>query len=297
LSKRVTLFQRNLLINQCIRVVIFLVLISALNDRLIAQPVSSPFFPSDVKPLRNVAYFGTVIGAVGGLYLFADDAYYQDKVVGFHWARGKNGSLDWFDNYHRGIDKFGHIYSTSLFSEHFYFQARWSGFNNRQASWLAFGSSLFILGAMEVWDGHFKSWGFSVGDFTANMLGASWPVLQHNISWFSRFDYKMSYNLFASKSADPGVHDYEHMTFWLTFYPWTESLPKWSRYINIAIGYGLESYRSQQNEIYISFDYNLKQIKPKNPWLMQLVRLLDRFHLPAPGIRIHPDYVAYGLFF
>ena len=244
-----------------------------------------------------MAYFGTVLGAVGGLYLFADDAYYQDEVVDFHWARGNTGNLDWFDNYHRGIDKFGHIYSTSLFSEHFYFQARWSGFNNRQASWLAIGSSLFILGAMEVWDGHFKSWGFSVGDFTANTIGASWPVIQRNISWLKRFDYKMSYNLFASKSDDPGVHDYEHMTFWLTFNPWIKSMPRWSRFLNLAIGYGLESYRSQENEIYISLDYNLKQIKPKNPWLRQLVRLLDRFHLPALGIRLHPEFVAYGLFF
>lgn len=297
MSKRVILYHWNLISKRCVWILIFFVSVTGLVNDTNAQHLSSSLFPSQIKPIRASAYFGTVIGAAGALYLFADDAYYQDEVVPFHWAFNRNGGLDWFDNYHRGIDKFGHIYSTSLFSEHFYFQARLSGFNNRQASWLAFGSSLFILGAMEVWDAHFKNWGFSVGDFTANVIGASWPVMQHNITWFRRLDYKMSYNFMASKSADPGVHDYEHLTFWLTLNPWIESMPKWSRFFNIAVGYGLDRYRNQKNEIYFALDYNLKQLKPYNPWLNQIIRLLDRFHFPAPGIRIHPDYVAYGLFF
>lgn len=278
----------------------FLIYTLISNGHLIqlnAQSINPNPYPTELNPWRSTAYFGTVLGAVGGLYLFADEAYYEDNVVDFHWARNRDGNLDWFDNRHRGIDKFGHIYSTSLFSEHFYFQARWSGFNKCQASWLAFSSSLFILTAMEVWDGHFESWGFSVGDFTANVIGASWPVLQQNSDWLKHFDYKMSYNFFASKRDDPGVHDYEHMTFWLTAHPPGNLLPKWARLFNLAIGFGLEKYRTQNQEFYIALDYNLKQLNPKNEWLKQLVRILDRFHLPAPAIRIKPGFVSYGLFF
>ncbi len=251
--------------------------------------------------LRTGVFYGAVFASIGGLYLFADEAYYNDAVVPFHWARTSDGGLDWFDNYHRGIDKFGHVYSTSLFSQNLYGIARWAGYDKTKASWLSAGSALTILTAMEVWDGNFKSWGFSPGDFTANVFGALFPVTQRHIGFMQHVDYKMSYRLFADKEKDAGVHDYAHMTFWLTANPaglfkqfrWLQRV----RFLNIAAGYGITPGFQHKQELYLALDYNLKQIKIKNTYVKHILEILDRFHLPAPAVRFRPGGTTFMLFF
>ncbi len=266
-----------------------------------AQMANSANVSDSINSLRASVYYGTVLASIGGLYIFADEAYYNDNVVPFHWARNNDGRLDWFDNYHRGIDKFGHIYSTSLFSQNFYSIARWAGYSEAQASWLSAGSALTVLTAMEVWDGHFKSWGFSPGDFAADVIGALLPVARRHIGFMQHIDYKMSYNFLAHKAPDSGVHDYDHMTFWLTANPsgFFNSLNGISflKYFNIAAGFGITADLPHKQELYLALDYNLKKIKTKNSYLRHLIAILDRFHLPAPAVRFSPDITAFVLFF
>lgn len=259
-----------------------------------------PYDSTHVHPVRGAITLGVFAGSLAALYLFADDAYYNDLRVPFHLARNNN-RVDWFDNRYRGMDKFGHIYSTSLFSQGFYYLARWSGFSPRASSMIGPGLSLSILTAMEIWDAHFKSWGFSPGDFWANMVGAAWPALQQNIPSLRAFDYKMSYNFSLPKSDEQGVHDYEHMTFWLTLNPARLAGNRlgtyFPKFVNIAFGVGLNSYRSQKREIYLGLDWNLKAIKSNSVFFRQLIAFIDRFHLPAPVVRISPGFIAYGLYF
>jgi len=242
-----------------------------------------------------------VSASLASVILTIDEAYYQDTRTPFHFARDKNGDIRLFENYHRGIDKFGHIYSTSMFSQNLYFLSRWSGYSNKSASYIAAIGSITLMTGMEIWDAHFEHWGFSVGDFMFNIVGGTWPVAQQNIPVLRNFDYKMSYNFLRNKSADTGIHDYENMTFWFTMNPagfFKNNIPGWfPNWINLAVGYGLESYKTQRHEIFISLDYNLKRIKTNSIFLRQIIAILDRFHLPAPAIRIAPDYVAYGFFF
>ena len=283
------------------RLVFSLFLFSFLLSEISAQSTTTSISSTSLNPLRASVYYGTVIGSIGGLYLFADEAYYNDKVVSFHWARLDDGTLDWFDNYHRGIDKFGHIYSTSLFSQNLYSIARWAGYNRTNASWLSAGSALTVLTAMEVWDGHFKSWGFSPGDLTANVIGALLPVAQRHIEFMHNMDYKMSYNFFADKAEDSGVHDYDHMTFWLTVNPAgffkKLKIVQTLKFLNIAAGFGITSGLPHEQELYLALDYNLKKIKVKNVYLRHIIEVFDRFHLPAPAIRFRPGFTAFMLFF
>lgn len=271
------------------------------NSRVYAQLYAESQFPQEQQTWAPYAFYGTVFGSVGGLYLLADEAYYEDEVVAFHWARRADGDLDWFDNRHRGLDKFGHIYSTSLFSQNLYFLARSGGYGKTRSAWMAAGSAIGIMGAMEVWDAHFENWGFSVGDFTANVLGALFPVVQDRYQLLTAMDYKMSYNFLAEKSDDPGIHDYEHMTFWLTINPYrlikVGKPAPWYGFINLAIGIGFNGYQKQERELYIALDYNLKQTKVSSALLRHLITLLDRIHFPAPAIKVTPNLVMYGFFF
>lgn len=270
-----------------------------------AQPIATyQSFAHDSSGVirQRAALSGALLaGSVGVIALSIDEAYYQDKRVKFHFARDRNGSLTWFENRHRAMDKFGHIFSTSLFSENIYFLSRWSGYSNKTASITAASLSIALLGAMEVWDAHFQRWGFSIGDFIANIAGGLYPVAQQNIDFLQATDYKMSYNFIRTKSPDHGIHDYENMTFWLTVNPraalpsdYLNWFPNW---LNIALGVGLDSYQSQRREIYIGLDFNLKRIRSRFILLRHLIAVLDRFHFPAPAIRLAPGFIGYGLYF
>jgi hypothetical protein len=244
---------------------------------------------------------GLLLSSVAVIALTIDEAYYQDNRVKFHFTKDSDGNLTWFDNRHRAMDKFGHVFSTSLFSENIYFLSRWSGYSNKTSTLLASSISIGLLGAMEVWDAHFESWGFSIGDFISNVAGGIYPILQYNYRPLQNIDYKMSYNFFKEKSPDHGIHDYEHMTFWLTVNPrrfsdskYVQWFPNW---LNITAGIGLDSYENQKQEFYIGLDYNLKRIKTNSLLLNQLIAFIDRFHFPAPAIRIAPGTIYYGLFF
>ena len=120
---------------------------------------------------RGAVSGGAVLASIGIIAFSIDDAYYQDKRVKFRFAKDSEGNLRWFDNRHRAMDKFGHIYTTSLISQNVYFLSRWSGYSNKTSSILASSISIGMLGAMEVWDAHFERWGFSMGDFFANVAG------------------------------------------------------------------------------------------------------------------------------
>lgn len=257
-------------------------------------------YPSHIVLWRASASAAVFAASGLGLYVFADDAYYQDRRSSFHWARLSDGRIDWFDNYYRGMDKFGHIYSASLFAENFYVLARWSGFSRNQSNWIAPSASAVILSAMEFWDAHFVSWGFSPGDFTANLVGASFPVLQKNLRFFRALDYKMSYDFRPSQATSEGAHDYTRMTFWLSANPvmlhksLNTFLPEW---LNLALGVSLESYQNRRREIFIAPDINFKNLAPKGFFLRQIFRILDRFHLPLPAVRVAPHWAFYLIYY
>ncbi len=283
--------------NKCI--FIFLTLAAMLH----AQADSTESKPSRVSLpsyIQHMEYGAATLGAIGGLYLFADEAYYQDKRVPFHWARHYDGSLDWFDNAFRGIDKFGHMFSAGLFADNFYFLALHLGYSKQTASAMAFGSAVTILGAMEIWDAHFEHWGFSPGDFLANLIGAAFSVARHHYPILQGLNYKVSYDFLAAQTANHSVHDYENMEFWLTFNPaklFTGEQPGWLRYLNLALGFGVNSRTKREPELYVALDYNLEAFPVHTKWLRWLLHNINRYHFPAPAIRISPDYIAYGIFF
>lgn len=257
--------------------------------------------PNRYRGWRGGLSAGLILGTVGGFYIFTRPIYYDEKSVPFHFSRHPDGRLTFFENRHRGLDKFGHIFSTSLFAQNIYFLARWSGFGNKAASCLGTGLGIAIMAGMEVHDAHYERWGFSVGDFAANIVGGFLPIAQQNIPSLRHFDYKLSYHVTATKTNEDAIEDYENMTFWFSANPaglFAGRLPGWfPDFLNLAVGVGLTRHDTRERELYISLDYRLKTIKTRSIILNQLIAVLDRFHLPAPAIRISPSVVSYGFFF
>ena len=272
---------------------------------LFSQTVSyEPQFQNKKNELsleKSLVSASLVTFSVITIYQTGKPIYYNESRSKFRFTRRANGDLEIFDNGLRGLDKFGHIYSTSLFAQNIYFLSRWSGLNNKSASLTSFALASSIMGAMEIHDAYYKRWGFAIGDFIANLAGAAFIIGQQNYPFMRNIDYKMSYD-FTKKAADEAViESYPNMTFWLTANPaglFEQHLPAWiPSWLNVAIGISTTHSRPHRRELIIALDYNLKRIKTKSVFVKHLIHLLDRYKLPAPGIRLAPGFIGYGLYF
>jgi hypothetical protein len=249
---------------------------------------------------RGLISSGILTLSVISIYNAGKPIYYNQPRGGFHFTKNKSNKLELFDNKVRGLDKFGHIFSSSLFSQNIYFMSRWSGLDKSFSSYSAFILASSIMAGMEVHDAYYKKWGFSVGDFIANMAGAAFVIGQYNKPFLRNFDYKISYDFTSKKSDDAVIESYANMTFWLTANPaglfkmkegW---FPNW---LNIASGISITHSQPHKTEILIGLDFNLKRIKTKSVFLKHLLHLLDRYKFPAPAIRLAPGFIGYGLYF
>ena len=103
------------------------------------------------------------------------------------------------------------------------------------------------------------------------------------------------------KDDEAVIESYANMTFWLTMNPsgfFEKELPDWfPNWINLAMGISVTHSNPKKSEFLIGLDYNLKRIKTKSIFLNHLIHILDRYHLPAPAIRLAPGFIGYGLYF
>lgn len=283
----------------------YLLFIFSFCSFLYSQPISyNPQFNNPQHKIdleRSLISGGMITLSVISIYHAGKPIYYNEARSKFHFTRNSRDELELFDNGHRGMDKFGHVFSTSLFAQNIYFLSRWSGFENTEASWTSFILASSIMGAMEVHDAYYERWGFTVGDFIANLAGASFVAGQYNSVFLRNFDYKLGYD-FTHKAAEEAViESYPNMTFWLTANPsglLGKDLPEWfPDWLNIAVGVSTTHGYPHRRELLIGLDYNLKRIKTDSPFLRHLIVLLDRYKLPAPAIRLAPGFIGYGLYF
>jgi hypothetical protein len=262
-------------------------------------------YPDHFNWGRGVLSGVLLAGAVTTLYILSAPIYYSEEKASFHFTRSRDGSLRWFENQVRGLDKFGHVFSSSLFYQNIYFLSRWSGCNHKTATYSASSLTFAVMTGMEIHDAYYKRWGFTAGDFIANIVGILLPIGQQNIPFLQYIDYKFSYNFTAQRSAEYQIEDYSNMTFWLTANPAgllkserSSGLPAILKGINLALGVSITPYQPHQREIYLALDYNLKQLMHSDSaFLQHLITVIDRFHLPAPAIRVAPTHIGYGLFF
>lgn len=243
---------------------------------------------------------GILAFSVFSIYETGKPIYYNEETSPFHFTKYK-GNLEFYDNGHRGLDKFGHFFSASLFAQNIYFLSRWSGLDISAASYTSLILASSIMGAMEVHDAYYKRWGFSPGDFLFNIAGAAFYVGQQNVLALRNIDYKISYDFTKGKDDNAIIESYANMTFWLTANPsgfFEKQLPDWfPNWINVATGISVTHSYPKKTEILIGLDFNLKRIKTKAIFINHLIHLLDRYKFPAPAIRLAPDFIGYGLYF
>ncbi len=257
----------------------------------------------------NIAGYG---GTMAALYF----AWYKDyPQSSFHFF---NDNHEW-----KQVDKVGHAYSAYIASYGSMEMWRWAGLDRKKRIWIGGMSGAAYQTAIEILDGFSDEWGWSWGDFTANIAGSGMLVAQE-LAWNEqRIRFKFSFHknnygdrelnqradkLYGSSIASRMLKDYNAQTYWLSgnlksFFP-KSNLPPW---LSVAVGYGADGmFGAEQNlatdqngrvtfdrrdikryrQWYLAPDIDLNKIKTNNKLLKFAFGVLNAFKFPAPSLEL-----------
>lgn len=255
-----------------------------------------------VNGTRLAIVLGTTAGAATAIQIYQDNAWWRIYHSGFHFQEDLE--------YARNLDKLGHLYGAAILTNVFAKSLEWADVSRgRSLVWGAVGSTLFQT-YVEVRDG-FSEWGFDRVDFAADLAGAWYPVLQHEVPFFRNFNFKFSY--WPKSAGEPGAFpgqthtvfdDYEGQTIWLSL-TMRNLLPKsvstwWPGYLCLSIGVGVRDNYSPNRYlvVFVAPDLDMTEIIPGDSALLRTIReFLNLVHLPLPAVRISPGAVWYGIYF
>jgi hypothetical protein len=255
---------------------------------------------------RRIITFSTQGALALGSLVYLQSAWYSDYSQGsFHTI---DDSGQWLQ-----MDKIGHSATANILSNLNYRAYRWSGYNNKQATWAGVGLSWGYLATIEVMDGFSEEWGFSWYDMAANTIGVAIFAAQQ-LTWEDqRFLIKFSYHptefaemrpeVLGSTASQQILKDYNGQTYWLSVNPQSFSknhkiFPKW---LNLAFGYSGDGmlggssnvgegydYRDipRVREFYFSPDIDFTRIKTKSKFVNTLFVVLNIIKVPAPTLEV-----------
>ena len=245
----------------------------------------------------GVAFLGTGIA----VHLYQQKAWWSDQRAEFHIQN------DW--GYALGIDKIGHVYGTMLIQHGISSGLEAANLTPAQCVWYGSAGALLFQTFVEIEDGFGPQWGFSPGDFYADVIGAAYPVLQYYYPALKNFMLKASYWPADLNETNPVsgqkhiiVDDYHGQKFWLST-RMKNVLPKsigkvWPEFLMLAVGMGVKNLDGSgggQRDFYIALDYDAETI-PLHGSAWQFVKnTLNFLHFPMPGIRV-TNGVAFFVF-
>lgn len=286
--------------------------------------------PDSITPNKNRVW--TVAGLHAGIYAGAlvllNEAWYKDyPKESFHVF---NDGGEWLQ-----VDKVGHAWSAYQLSRVSMASWKWAGLNRKQQIWLGGLSGAAFQTTIEFLDAHSAEWGWSWGDFAANMAGSALLIGQE-LGWNEqRVSFKFSFHqmkysdpllndrsdeLFGSSIPERMLKDYNGQTYWLSanlrsFFKQSK-IPGW---LNIAVGYGasgmfggyenkwtdpetgIEYDRTDIPRVrqwYLAPDVDFTRIKTKSKFLRSVFYCLNAIKLPAPALVFsNGKFAVHGFYF
>lgn len=273
------------------------------------QFITYPYNKNRVRLVTaaNIVGYGA---AMTGLYA----AWYKDyPQTNFH---AFNDIGEW-----KGIDKMGHAYAVYAESRASMELWRWTGISRKKQIWLGGLGGVFYHTVIETLDAFSAEWGWSWGDFGANLLGSgllisqelAWNEQRIQMKWsFHRKHYsdpslnKRSDVLYGKSNPERFLKDYNGQTYWLSanlrsFFP-KSKIPAW---LQVSIGSGAEGmfggmenvgYDKNGNVIfdrrdikryrqwYLAPDIDLTKIKTKKKAVRIALYVLSTVKFPTPSL-------------
>jgi uncharacterized protein YfiM (DUF2279 family) len=259
--------------------------------------------------IANVAGYSAILVGLNAAW------YANYPRSGFHFF---DDNKEWLQ-----VDKVGHLYSSYIESRASMELWRWTGISHTKRIWLGGLSGAVYQTAIEILDGFSTQWGFSWGDFSANILGSG-ALIAQELAWDDqRIKLKFSFHkngygaadlnkraneLFGSSFAERAIKDYNAQTYWASanlksFFP-SSDLPAW---LSVAIGYGADGMFGANENVgkdkegnisfsrkdvkryrqwYLAPDIDLTKIKTRKKGIRFLLTVLSAFKFPTPGLEL-----------
>ncbi len=271
-------------------------------------------YPYNKKRVKAVAV-ANVAGYTGSMIALSELWYKNQPRSSFHFF---NDNAQWLQ-----MDKAGHVYNAYVVSNASMEMWRWAGLNRNQRIWLGGLGGITFQSIIEILDGFSSEYGFSLGDFGANILGSAIFVSQefawdeqkinlkfsfHNKTYPSPDLEKRANNLYGKSAIERFLKDYNGQSYWVSAniksLSHLEGIPEW---LNIVVGYGAEGMFGGTENIafdkngtinfdrrdikryrqwYLSPDIDFTRIKTNKKAVKVILFVLNSFKLPAPGLEL-----------
>jgi uncharacterized protein YfiM (DUF2279 family) len=277
---------------------------------------------NEVKNKRVKLVTGISLAGYGGAMVGLYNAWYKKyPQTSFHTF---NDNKEWLQ-----VDKVGHMYSAYLEGMLSMELWKWSGVNRKKYIWLGGLSGATYQTVIEVLDGYSAGWGWSWGDFAAN-VGGSALLISQELAWDQqRVKLKFSThpknyldpslnsrsdNLFGKTFLERMIKDYNGQTYWASVNPtdFSKKDSKWPSWLSIAIGYGAEGLFggteniahdqsgnitfnrtdiARKRQWYIAPDIDLTKIKTKKKGVKLVLAALSSLKFPAPALEFSKNKI------
>jgi len=272
---------------------------------MVAIPVTVSGQINKKKLYRTIAFEST---AYVGSILFLNNIWYRNNdQAPFHFRNDNHAYLQ--------ADKFGHVFGSYVESYGTYRFLLNAGVDKATALLVGGSMGIIMQAPIEIFDGIHDGWGFSPGDWMANITGSLLVVGNELIFKEQLIKYKWSYwesayarqtNGFLGETTLNRVfEDYNGHTYWLSvplarITGWSK-IPPW---LNISAGYSingvigkmenLTSYRGVEippfdryRQFLLSLDVDWTRIPVHSPFLKTLFRYMAFVKFPFPAIEIN----------
>ena len=269
--------------------------------------------PQQVKQRVRIVTLANIVG-YSAVLIYLNETWYKDYPrSSFHFF---NDNGEWLQ-----VDKVGHMFGAYIESRASYELWKWAGVSRNKSIWLGGLSGVAYQSVIEVLDGFSAQWGFSWGDFSANVLGSAifigqqfgWDDQRIKIKFSSHItNYsdpqleQRADEIFGSSPAQRYIKDYNAQTYWASatlksFLP-KSKLPPW---LAVAVGYGADGmfgatenvgYDNEGNinfdrrdikryrQWYLAPDIDFTKIKTNKKVLRFLFTVLSAFKFPTPAL-------------
>ena len=283
------------------------------GERFSNDPAYYKITPEQKKKRIWFVAASNAIGYSGAMVALSSAWYSQYKQTSFHTL---NDFPEW-----KQMDKVGHFYAAYIESRASMELWRWTGIDRKKRIWIGGMSGAVYQTVIEVLDGFSSGWGWSWGDFGANILGSSALVAQE-LAWNDqRIKFKFSFHrknysdpqlnqrsdkLFGASTAERLLKDYNGQTYWasMNLKPFfkNSNLPEW---LSLSVGYGAEGLFGGTENIakddngnitfnrpdikryrqwFLAPDIDLSKIKTNKKGVKFILTVLSAFKFPAPSL-------------
>ena len=269
-------------------------------------------YPYNKKRVRFVA--AANIAAYSSMMIGLNATWYSKfPRSSFHFF---NDDAEWLQ-----VDKVGHVYTSYIEGRAAIEAWRWTGLPRKKRIWIGGLTGAAYQTIVETLDGFSSEYGWSWGDFSANILGAGLLISQE-LAWdeqkiklkfsihhksYSQPDLtERAKTLYGSSFAERLIKDYNAQTYWvsanLRSLFKTRGLPKW---FCLSAGYGAEGLFGARSNVakdkngnitfdrsdikryrqwYIAPDIDLTKIKTHKKGVRFLFAVLSALKFPAPTL-------------